>query len=46
MKEWQEEKWEEGGIMYHRDKCEWVQRREEGEKREDWTMKISCEELT
>lgn len=24
-----------GGIMHRRDECEWVQRREEGEKRED-----------
>lgn len=29
--------------MHHRDECEWVQRREEGEKIEDWKMKISCE---
>lgn len=24
-----------GGIMHHGDECEWVQRREEGERRED-----------
>lgn len=43
MKEWQEEKVEEvGELMHHRDECEWVQRREEGEKTEDWKMKISC----
>lgn len=36
MKEWQEEKVEEvGELMHHRDGCEWVQRREEGEKTED-----------
>lgn len=31
-----------GGIMHHGDECEWVQRREEGKKREDRKMKISC----
>ena len=28
--------------MHRGDECEWVQRREEGQRREDWKMKISC----
>lgn len=35
LREWQDEKVEEVGIIHHGDKCEWVRRRKEGRGTKD-----------